>query len=352
MPKKPDDAAELSQKLLHTLGQQRSLGAPAYPLTLTRLAELAPADTSPVVPTPELVLKAIKKKPFNGQVLLVQPKALDSPLALLSDLDQLAASPMLLEYVVRTACTPANPTVDVAKLKTKVPAPLRPLFMEAVARAMQENTLPAAVGVVTVKKKRHLHWKQWPLARDPVAVLAEGLIAALQARRQAGAGYPATVRQLADALDPAPSAAVLKQAVAQPAFAAAVALGTKDIEGPAALADDRAALAGSDLLLTTALTRSKPGQGQALTAAELKKQVAPTLAGPFADAVVRRLEVGDVPAGLGRLWRRSGSKKEWLLFSLADVATAAPPHTAPLAPASGERGGGEGAGSIGIGRRW
>jgi len=322
MAKKPDPIADLSAKLLQALGQQRVLGPASYPLTLARLGELADAAAPP-----ELVLQASKKKPFHGKVLLVQPKDVNTPLALLGDLEQLARSHLLLEYVVSSVCTPAAPTIDPAKLKTKVPAKLKPAFAAAVTRAVQENALPASIGIVTVKNKPHLHWKQWPLPRDPVEVLAEGLVRALQARKQAGA-YPATVRQLADGI----SAAQLKQAVAHPIFAAAVVLGTKDIEGPAALADDRAALAGSALLLTTAFTRSKPGSAQALSAAELKKQVAPALVPSFVAAVTARLEAGELPAGFGRVWRHSAGKKDWLLFALADAGSVPPALAEVAAP--------------------
>jgi hypothetical protein len=130
MPARTDPAAELAAKMVRVLQAQRTLGPDSYPLTLRRLAELTDADASA-----ELVQKAAgKKQPFGERVLLAQAKSLDAPVALTEDADRLDASPLLLEFVLSSLCTPDSPTCDVAKLKSKVAAKLKAPFDAAVRR--------------------------------------------------------------------------------------------------------------------------------------------------------------------------------------------------------------------------
>src|SRR5262245_2956890 len=159
--KKQDAAAQLAERLVQVLDAQRRLGPDSYPLTLRRLAEL----TDPAAPADQVV-KALKKKPFADRAIAAHAKNLDAPVALAEDADRLAASPLLLEFVLDSACTPARPTCELAKLKTKVPIKLRPSFEAALQRHIAENTLPPTAAVLTLqsgkKSQTHLHLKRYP----------------------------------------------------------------------------------------------------------------------------------------------------------------------------------------------
>src|SRR5262249_13062713 len=147
MPAKKDAATALAEKMVQVLEAQRHLGADSYPVTLRRLAEL----TDPAAPT-ELVLKAVaKRKPFGERAVPVQPKNLDSPVALSEDAEQLAASPLLLAFALDCICSPIKPTCAVSELKKKLPARLKQLFETAVNRRLEANDLPPGVAVVPVK---------------------------------------------------------------------------------------------------------------------------------------------------------------------------------------------------------
>src|SRR5438552_4390466 len=141
MPKGKDAAIELAENLVHALQAQRPLGPPAYPATLHRLIELAEPQAAP-----ELVDKALNRKPFKDAVVLAMKKEPAAPVALRQDLEQLAGSPQLLEFVLERLCTPAHPIWPVAKVKAQVDSKLRPAFEAALWRQIQERTLPATVG--------------------------------------------------------------------------------------------------------------------------------------------------------------------------------------------------------------
>src|SRR5262245_1640955 len=116
MPAKKDAAGELAARMVQVLQAQCRLGEGSYPLALRRLAELIEPGLQA-----EVVLKAVKKKHFSDQAIAVQPKDLDTPVALAEDQKQLAASGLLLEYLLESVCTPEKPICDPAKLKRKVP---------------------------------------------------------------------------------------------------------------------------------------------------------------------------------------------------------------------------------------
>src|SRR5438067_914943 len=102
--KKQDAAADLAEQMVRTLEAQRCQGPGSYPLTLQQLAELAAPLASP-----ELIEQALKKKSFKDQALVVLKNNLQSPIGLAADVEQLAASPLVLEAVLATLCTSQTP---------------------------------------------------------------------------------------------------------------------------------------------------------------------------------------------------------------------------------------------------
>src|SRR5438876_984840 len=95
MAKKTSAAAELAEKMVQALRAQRDLGGDAYPLTLKVLVERADPQADA-----DLRAKAIKHKTFTSQVVLAQKKNPDTPLALADDIERLANSRLLLEWLL------------------------------------------------------------------------------------------------------------------------------------------------------------------------------------------------------------------------------------------------------------
>jgi hypothetical protein len=322
-PRKKDPAAELAEKMLHVLEAQRPLGADAYPLRLRRLGELADPAAAP-----EVVLKAAaRKKPFGERAVVARPKELDAPVALVEDTEQLAASPLLLLFLLESVCTPAAPTCDPGKLKSKLPARLRQPFEAAVRRRVEANDLPPGAGAVPVKKKTHLHLLRHPLPQPPETVLAEALVRTLREQRDAGGGaYPLTLDRLVGLAQPAADARLLKKALAQPALTEAVLLAVKNRpDTPVALGEDRDRLADSPLLLETALRLARTDATQVFRPSELGKKLVPPLRKPLEEAIRRRAESRSLPRAVGCLLQ----KKVPLLFLLSDVGAAPPPRPEP-----------------------
>ncbi|HZY86890.1 MAG TPA: hypothetical protein VFE78_18800 [Gemmataceae bacterium] len=148
-PPKPP-ALDLSERLVRALEQQRGRGEGAYPVPLDRLVELTGAAPA------ALVKKALAAEPFRSQAAVALARQPDAPVALTADCDVLAASPLLLQTVLRAARSADNQAVGLADLKKKLIPPLRQPFEAAIARRIDERSLPAAVGCLRIKKKPHL----------------------------------------------------------------------------------------------------------------------------------------------------------------------------------------------------
>ncbi len=312
--KSRDAASELAANLVRVLESQRSLGSSAYPLPLRRLAEVTDAGAPP-----ELLQAALKKRPFKDRIVCGHAKHPDAPVALVEDTDQLAASPLLLEFALEQVCTPASPTCTVTKLKAQVPLKLRSKFEAAVNQCIRENTLPESAAVVLVKKQPQLHLRRYELPRPPEEKLVESLVRVLRAQRALGSSaYPLTLRRLLELTHPDAPEAIRKKAVAWPTFKQAVVLGlsVKDpLQSPIALMEDKELLAESTLLLETALREKRTADHQVLTIAELKSKVAPALKQLMESALCRKVQARSLPPTLGCLLQ----KKKPVFFLICDV---------------------------------
>jgi hypothetical protein len=155
MAKKPSrqEAAviELADKLLQTLHAQRGLGTDAYPLTVKRLIELAAPDA-----TPALVKKALNKRSFLQQAQPAHAKSPDAPIALAADMDHLASSPLLLEFLLRQARKAATQAFTVSKLKAGAARKVQKPFQEAVNRQTGEGTLPPTAAWISIQGRKQL----------------------------------------------------------------------------------------------------------------------------------------------------------------------------------------------------
>jgi hypothetical protein len=332
---KPNPAAELADRMIQVLEAQRRLGGGSYPVTLRRLAEL----TDPSAPA-SLVLKvASQKKPFGQRVLVVKPKNPDSPCALAEDAELLAASPLLLEFVLGLVCSLQKPECEVPSLKVKLPQGLKEPFEAAVQRRIQEGTLPTTVDVVTSKPgtrtKLLLHLKRYPRRQKPEVELAENLVRVLSAQRGLGdASYPVLLGRLVELAAPHVSGPLVKKALAQPGFKNAVVLALnrpKDpLQSPVCLAEDVAHLAASPLLLEVLLRRVRTPDNQVCTLKEVPKKAAPSLQAALKEAVTRRIETRTLPSTVGCLLQKNGP----LLFLMEDLNTGRQPTQEAPKPAA------------------
>jgi hypothetical protein len=152
--------------------------------------------------------------------------------------------------------------------------------------------------------------------------LAEKLLEALKAARDAGDGYPVLWQKLLAQVEPAGDATLRKKALAQPMWKGSVlfAATRPGPTTPVALAEDAERLAGSWQVLEFALHAARTATDQVFAVAPLKAKLAPKLRPAFVAALERRIADGTLPAGVGWVL----SKKKPLLFLVEDLHLSAP----------------------------
>jgi hypothetical protein len=129
MSSKEDAAAKLAEELIQLLEARRGLGPDCYPLSVRRLLELANPNTSAA-----LVEKAIAKRSFQQRVVIARAKNRAAPIALAGDLEWLAGSRLLLEFLLQSLRTPSNQAFSAAQLKAKTSRKLQASFQAALRR--------------------------------------------------------------------------------------------------------------------------------------------------------------------------------------------------------------------------
>jgi hypothetical protein len=317
----------LREKLFAALRAGRERGED-YPTTLAQLAE----RVAPGTPA-ELLGKVASDKALKGQLVFAVAGSAESPVALAGDEERLAASDLLAEFAVGLLSTAEKPLHPPAKVVGKLDKGIRGAFEPVLARRIEANDLPAAVVAELVKGTPHLRLKRYlppPPPRDPAEVLAERLLAALQARRSAG-DYPIPLLKLTAQADANAPEKVVKKALAAPAFrGSALVVPVPGGEPLVALGEDKARVAEDPRLLEAVLTATRSADNQAIPAGGLARKVAKELQGPFAEALERKVNAGALPAGIGCL--RIGKKP--YLFLVADVGAPVPVRAqAPPVPA-------------------
>lgn len=316
--------AELAQKLQTTLEHQRQ--SSDYPLTVQRLAALADPQA-----TPEQITKALNKKPFAAQWIVADKKDNLSPISLAADREQLAASPLLLEFALGRLCRPETPLHTPAKVVGKVEKALRPAFQAALERAAAENRVPSTVGIVWVKKKPLFYLQQFPPLpppppkKKPAEELSEKLVRILTEQRD-GEDYPLPLDRLYERADATATATVRKQALGKEPFRSQALLALpKAADSLVALVEDRVRLLASPRLLHGILTRTRTPENQILSPADLVKKLPKNLQIDFRAILQRHIGERGLPEGVGLLF----SKKKPLLFLLAELDIVAPPPPPP-----------------------
>ena len=284
--------------LLDALKKNRDFAASGKSLTLQRLVEIAGVNASR-----EVLKKAVSGKQFTEHAFLVKPPgkdfaiehALASPVALWDDAKNLALLPSTVDFVRR-----AYPGGSHADWKRWVCGKPRKDFRDAFALVL-ETHLPKRLLEVLRSQKLH-----------------------------APAGYPLTIRQLAELGDRTPdaeaAAAVMGKTFVEAAIVAAPQvkkLSSADLkalmEARVALREDIDLLAGSPELLTRALRDSRRDKDLAFTIEELVKASLGNwdkdLKQRFAHLAAEKLASGSAPETMG--WITKNGKS--LLFFREDM---------------------------------
>jgi hypothetical protein len=337
MAPKNDPSAELSQRLVIALESQRALGQNCYPLTLARLVQLADPIASP-----QSIDKAISKKPFKERALVAQKKNHAAPVALAEDLQQLAASPLLLQFALASVCTADQPLATIGALKAKVDKSLKKPFEEAVTAALRQRTLPTNVGYRLEKNKPLLYLTRLPPPplppppRKPEEVLAAKLLDLLENQRQLGPeNYPLALKSLVALADARAKAALIKKALAHPTLSGKlVVVDAKNLDAPIAFAEDRGRLLSSAQAFEFLLRAKRKTNANAFAVESLLSKKS-SFYRDFVESASRQIDEGKLPSTIGWMW--IGKKKQ--VFFLDDVRGHHPMPTrdtaaTPRAPAA------------------
>ncbi len=318
---KPDPAAELAAKLLVALDAKKARGE--YPISLRRLAE-----TSDAVANPDVLLAAVGKTLFTKVAFLVRPPdkkkrvavehVIESPVGLWEDAKLVACHPATLAFV-----RAALPGGTVADWKSWVNDTKRGVFRRAFSATLD----------------------------------ARSLLDALRSRQVPGeAGYPLTLRALAEVADRMPLANVAT-AMTTTMFADAVLIAanlpktisaatvTKLADAPLALREDSDRLAESALLLEHGVWTCRKTKDCAFHVEEIatklfgtaKRSSKPELRSRFVQVTNQKLDSGSMPRTIGWISKKSKA----LLFFVEDLfpqaVRARPAHDAAPARQTVER---------------
>ncbi|MHB1422751.1 MAG: hypothetical protein ACYC3I_06050 [Gemmataceae bacterium] len=318
-----DPIAELAQKLLTTLEQQRQSGG-EYPLAVARLAALADPQA-----TAEQVSKALSKKPFAAKWILANKKDHNSPIALVEDGDRLASSPLLLEFALGLLCSADKPVQTPARTVNKVDKSLRIAFKRSLEQQIADNALPPTVGVTTIRGKPQLYLQRFPPPpppppkKKPAEELSEKLVQVLLDDRQRGPNaYPAELNRLVERAGVAVTPTLLKQALGREPFRNQTLHVLPRLPNSlVVLSDDRQRLLDSPRLLSLVLKTARTPDNQAVSVMDLAKKLPRHLQADFREALSRQVNARLVPDELGVLF----VKKKPLLFVRTDLHVPPPP---------------------------
>lgn len=300
------DAGELAEVAL----KQRDPAELFAERMLAKLNELRAAKPNDYMPTLEALIqetgeqaddatvkKAVGKKPFKERVLLVNPKDPAAPIALQEDLQKLAESPQLLDYLKKRTPRSSSQPYLVADLAKAIPAggkgkELRTAFTSA----MQERIAAGSVSEVALKK---------PSEAEIVARLAENLVKVLESQRRLGPdSYPLSLRRLAEhtEADLAQESRIFKAAGASTFTSRAFVAWNKDLEALVAFLEDAEQVAERPELLTYAIRASQTKTKRAPSESELSKKLYggqnKRLQNAFRTAVARQCEQDALPPGV------------------------------------------------------
>ena len=149
----PRREVQLSKKLVQTLESLKARGSDFYPCTFSELMEHVGPEAGIL-----LANAAVTVEPYRSKVMAAFPAAANSPIAFLSDAEQLANSPTLILAVLPSVLKPDQQAIAVDILaKTKgLNAMVQPFVAAAVGQMIASRKLPEGVGALQITKKWHL----------------------------------------------------------------------------------------------------------------------------------------------------------------------------------------------------
>ena len=297
---KTNEAADLAARCVERLAELRAAGTD-YPLPLDRLMNLVSDQASAA-----LQAKVLKHATFRSRIVLGHAKQRDAPVALIEDLELLAASEQLFTWVCHQAKT-AGPPWNAPELKKLVPKPLQSAFERALrsrANASAFTHQPADIAFTA---------EEWLMLR---------LLSALRAANRSGAPTAMTLRELAEraGFSPVRDAAKLKKLSTSTRFRQyAVSLLEKTLDTPVVSLDQASYLARRPEVLAPLLSVSRSDKKTLVALSDLLKKASLPLRAEIQAAVQAKLDAGELLGPVGVL-REGKTVRFFLLSDLEPVA--------------------------------
>lgn len=153
----PKPEAVLSQKLVAALRSLKADEPGSYPTTFSHLCSRVGPEAGILVAG-----RAASLAPYSAEVITAFPTAVDSPIGLAEDVQQIAESPLLLPVLLPKHIKPEQQVVSVTALaKTKgLHAAVQPFVEAAVERMIASNSLPPALGALKISRKWNLFFQK------------------------------------------------------------------------------------------------------------------------------------------------------------------------------------------------
>jgi hypothetical protein len=153
----PKPEAVLSQKLLAALRSLKADEPGSYPTTFSHLRSRVGPEAGILVAG-----RAASLAPYSSEVITAFPTALDSPIGLAEDVQQIAESSLLLSVLLPKHIKPEQQVVSVTALaRTKgLHAAVQPFVEAAVEQVITSNSLPSALGALRISGKWNLFFQK------------------------------------------------------------------------------------------------------------------------------------------------------------------------------------------------
>ncbi|MCA9036407.1 MAG: hypothetical protein KDA91_14830 [Planctomycetaceae bacterium] len=153
----PKPEAVLSEKLVAALRDLKANEPASYPTTFSRLCARVGPEAGIL-----MAGRAASLAPYSAEVITAFPAAVDSPIGLAEDLQQIAESSLLLPLLLPKHIKPEHQAVPVATLaKTKgLHVAVQPFIEAAIERMIEDKSLPPALGALRISRKWNLFFQK------------------------------------------------------------------------------------------------------------------------------------------------------------------------------------------------
>jgi hypothetical protein len=194
--KVPDPLSEIAANIVSLLESHQTARSASPDTSFLNWSQIVASQAGV---NPDWVLASLLKSPAKGKVLIAVPDDLKSPVALTSEVESLAADPVVLQRLVQhltSGCSELNPVRPIADLCKAADKALR----KPVEAYWTKHTdkLPSGLTAIVraVGKKSVVQIHDERFAR-PDAVLSQRLVSSLESLKAGGdAKYPATLSEI------------------------------------------------------------------------------------------------------------------------------------------------------------